>query len=258
MPNKFRIPFQRKDTSTVQDEIEASSHGSQDGVSPSLDEKHPDISSHQRDLAAAAINDMPKFQKSHKWDPNLPQEEIDALNEALKTSDVEKITEVEHTFAEDSPYEEVRAAVRTTDDESVANTVRAWILGMIFVTLGSGLNMFLSMRSPAINFPAIVVQLLVYPVGCLWARVMPTRVFNTFGLKWTLNTGPFTIKEHVVITLMANVSIGYAYSTDALLALKAKPLYNIDLGWGFQLLFTLSSQLIGISLAGMFRRFLIW
>jgi len=34
--------------------------------------------------------------------------------------------------------------------------------------------------------------------------------------------------------------------------------YNIDLGWGYQILFTLSSQLIGISLAGLFRRFLIW
>lgn len=66
------------------------------------------------------------------------------------------------------------------------------------------------------------------------------------------------MKEHVVIVLMSSVSIGYAYSTDALLALKAKPLYNIDLGWGFQILFTLCSQLIGISLAGMFRRFLIW
>lgn len=63
-------------------------------------------------------------------------------------------------FIENSPYEEVRAAVRVTDDpDEVANTVRAWILGMIFVTLGSGLNMFLSMRSPAISFTSIVVQL---------------------------------------------------------------------------------------------------
>ena len=84
------------------------------------------------------------------------------------------------------------------------------------------------------------------------------RVFNTFGLRWTLNTGPFTIKEHVVITLMSNVSIGYAYSTDALLALQGKPFYNVNLGWGFQLLFTLSSQLIGIGLAGLCRRFLVW
>jgi hypothetical protein len=35
-------------------------------------------------------------------------------------------------------------------------------------------------------------------------------------------------------------------------------LYNIEMGWGFQILFTLSSQLIGISFAGLFRRFLIW
>lgn len=57
---------------------------------------------------------------------------------------------------------------------------------------------------------------------------------------------------------MANVSITYAYSTDALLALQGKPFYNLNLGWGFSLLFTLSSQLIGISLAGLFRRFLVW
>lgn len=51
---------------------------------------------------------------------------------------------------------------------------------------------------------------------------------------------------------------GYAYSTDALLALQGKPFYDINLGWGFQLLFTLSSQLIGIGLAGLARRFLVW
>lgn len=87
---------------------------------------------------------------------------------------------------------------------------------------------------------------------------MPKRVFTTFGTTWTLNTGPFTIKEHVVVTLMSNVSIGGAYSTDALVALQAKPFYNVNLGWGFAVLFTLSSQLIGIALTGLFRRFLVW
>ena len=57
---------------------------------------------------------------------------------------------------------------------------------------------------------------------------------------------------------MANVTYGYAYSTDALLALQAKPLYNYNMGWGFSLLFTLSSQLIGIAISGIFRRFLVW
>ncbi|ORY09977.1 OPT family small oligopeptide transporter [Clohesyomyces aquaticus] len=114
------------------------------------------------------------------------------------------------------------------------------------------------MRSPAINFPPIVVLLIVYPCGTLWARFVPTRQFTTFGLCWTFNTGPFNIKEHSVITLMAGISISYAYSTDALLALIGKPFYNLPMSWGFQLLFTLSSQLIGIALAGLFRRFLVW
>ncbi|KAJ6084307.1 hypothetical protein N7486_011107 [Penicillium sp. IBT 16267x] len=206
----------------------------------------------------STIQELKGVERSHQWDPNLPQEKIDAINEAGSIDDQEKAPEYEKSAFPDSQYESVRAAARNTDDGETANTVRAWILGMLFTTIGSGLNMFLSMRSPAISFPAIVVQLLVYPIGCLWARVIPTRKFNTFGVEWTFNPGPFTIKEHTVITLMANVSIGYAYCTDALLALKAPSLYNLDIGWGFELLFALSSQIVGISLAGIFRRFLVW
>lgn len=213
---------------------------------------------HAQDDVEQATKDLVSIKQAHEFDPNLPQEKIDLLNRVIEHGDKTEIIEADALFIEDSPYDEVRAAVRNTDGGEVANTVRAWILGMFFVTIGSGLNMFLSMRSPAINFPAIIVQLLAYPIGCLWAKVVPTREFSLFGLKWTFNTGPFTIKEHVVVVLMANVSIGYAYSTDALLALQGKPFYNVNLGWGFQLLFTLSSQLIGIGLAGLARRFLVW
>ncbi|KAJ3574034.1 hypothetical protein NPX13_g4497 [Xylaria arbuscula] len=202
--------------------------------------------------------DLEKIRRAHQWDPNLPKDKLDAIDNAVEDGDAKEMVEADMLFTEDSPYEEVRAAVRNVDGGEVANTIRAWVIGMFFVTIASGANMFLSMRSPAINFPAIVVLLLSYPVGCLWAAIMPTRVFTTFGVKWTLNTGPFTVKEHVVITLMANVSISYAYSTDALLALQGKPFYDVNFGWGFALIFTLSSQLIGIAISGLFRRFLIW
>lgn len=166
-----------------------------------------------------ATKDLENIKHAHEFDPNLPQEKLDFLNKALQDGDADEILEAETLFTDDSPYIEVRSAVRNTDGEEVANTVRAWILGMVFVTIGSGLNMFLSMRSPAINFPSLVVQLLVYPIGCLWAKIMPTRVFNLFGLRWTFNTGPFTIKEHVVIVLMSNVSIGKNISSLFLLLL---------------------------------------
>ena len=154
--------------------------------------------------------------------------------------------------------EYVEGAVRAEDGEEPANTLRAWVFGFFFVTISSGVNMLLSMRSPAITIPVVAILLLVYPVGCFWARVVPNWTFKTFGVVWSLNPGPFNIKEHTVVTLMASVTYGYAYSTDALLALQAKSLYNHDLGVGFQLLFTISSQLIGVCLAGLGRRFLVW
>ncbi|KAI1272832.1 OPT family small oligopeptide transporter [Xylaria sp. FL0933] len=232
----------------------------QDAGSISAEESRPSQAKGEEEVVnvGEVAADLEKIKQAHQWDPNLPKEKLDAIRSAVEDGDVKEMVEAEMLFTEDSPYLEVRAAVRNVDGGEVANTIRAWVIGMFFVTIASGANMFLSMRSPAINFPSIVVLLLSYPVGCLWAATMPTRVFNTFGVKWTLNTGPFTIKEHVVITIMANVSIGYAYSTDALLALQGKPFYDVNFGWGFALIFTLSSQLIGISIAGMFRRFLIW
>lgn len=95
------------------------------------------------DITTAAA--IPKIAKSHKWDPNLTQDELDILHNA-EAGDDDAIEKTKAVFAEQSPYEEIRAAVRVIDSGGVANTVRAWVLGMLFVTVGSGLNMFLSMR----------------------------------------------------------------------------------------------------------------
>lgn len=139
MPRTFRTPWSQRAANVVDAGPVITSDPIGGEKNASLEEKiseHPD-----------AAADIVAFEKSHQWDPNLPQAEVDALHHAAKTGDTESVREVEGTFAGDSPYEEVRAAVRNTDDESVANTVRAWILGMIAVTIGAGLNMFLSMRS---------------------------------------------------------------------------------------------------------------
>ena len=219
--------------------------------------KGPPVTSAERSTSISH-HDVVKLSKAHQWDPNLPTEKADEIQQALDTGDEQAIHDVEKDFATKSPYEEVEAAVRAIDNEEPANAIRAWIIGMIFVTVATGINMFLSMRSPAITIPAVVVILLTYPVGCLWAKVMPSHVFKTFGVSWSLNPGPFNVKEHAVITLMAKVTADYPYSTNALEALQAPNLYNHSMGWGFALMFTLSSQIIGISISGMFRRFLVW
>jgi hypothetical protein len=66
------------------------------------------------------------------------------------------------------------------------------------------------MRAPTISISILIAQLVAYPIGNFWGRYMPSRVFRTFGIEWDLNPGPFTIKEHTLITVMANVSFGVA------------------------------------------------
>lgn len=113
-----------------------------DGIEPPSSDGVTEINKQ----AESNVEELSKLKSLHQWDPNLSQEKLDEINEAVDTNDQEKAAELDKSFLQDSPYHSVRAAVRNTDGEEVANTVRAWILGMIFTTIGSGLNMFLSMR----------------------------------------------------------------------------------------------------------------
>lgn len=71
-----------------------------------------------------------------------------------------------------------------------------------------GLNQFFFFRYPSVNITGIVAQLLSFPMGRLWAAVVPD--VTVFGAR--LNHGPFTIKEHVLITIMATVGWSSAYA----------------------------------------------
>ena len=53
----------------------------------------------------------------------------------------------------------------------------------------------------------VIPLLLSLPIGNIWARYVPNVTF--FGVE--LNPGPFTIKEHVIITIMASIGSEPAY-----------------------------------------------
>ena len=54
----------------------------------------------QTSVDSHILEDIRKLQKSHQNDPNLSQEEVEALQEAAKTGDAEKVFEVEKEFTE--------------------------------------------------------------------------------------------------------------------------------------------------------------
>ena len=120
-------------------------------------------------------------------------------------------------------------------------------------TIGSGINLLFSLHAPNASITTFVTSIIAWPLGLAWAKTLPN--WKIFGCE--LNPGPFNIKEHTIITIMANVSFngGAAYATDILLA--QNKFYFQDFGWGFDLLAIWSTQCIGFALGGIARKMCI-
>lgn len=76
------------------------------------------------------------------------------------------------------------------------------------------------------------------------------------SIEFSLNPGPWNIKEHVLVFIMANVAVAYPYAINAIVV--AEVYYDIKLGYWFCLVLVLATQLTGFGLAGLCRRFLVW
>ncbi|KAK0599083.1 hypothetical protein LWI29_002191 [Acer saccharum] len=108
---------------------------------------------------------------------------------------------------DDSPIEEVRLTVLITDDLSLpALTFRTWVLGIISCCLLSFVNQFFGYRQNHLHIGSISAQILVLPIGKLMAATLPSKQIQVAFTKWSfsLNPGPFNLKEHVLITIFAS------------------------------------------------------
>ncbi|KAF9096026.1 hypothetical protein BGX23_012186 [Mortierella sp. AD031] len=168
--------------------------------------------------------------------------------------------DVEHQITldeqDDSPIEEVRVTVSNIDNPSLPyNTFRMWFLGLFFTAIVSFVNQFFYLRQTGISLNYAIVALLALPAGHFMARVLPTRQFNLFGWEFSLNPGPFSIKEHVLIGTMTACNSGTAYAVDIVLIQKV--FYNEEKAFVAGLFLVLTTQILGFSLAGAIRRFLV-
>ncbi|KAJ0331232.1 hypothetical protein COL5a_002768 [Colletotrichum fioriniae] len=191
--------------------------------------------------------------------PDEEARDADDLDKAM-TYAIDEIEEHFDIESDNSPYPEVRANVPNTDDPSMpVNTLRMWVLGVLFTVIGSGINQFFSMRYPGVTISSLVAQLIAYPVGCAVARILPVKKVRVFG-RWDLVINPdhyFNIKEHAVITIMSNLSFGPSWATDIIQAQKASAFYGLDTPVAYQFLLGLSMQLFGLGMAGLAYRFIV-
>ncbi|KNZ81221.1 hypothetical protein J132_02173 [Termitomyces sp. J132] len=192
---------------------------------------------------------------------------------------------------EDSPFPEVRASVSNIDDPDMpALTMRMWFVGLILCMISSALNVFFNFRSPAPTVVPLALLLISYPFGKFLAFTLPITTYripiphlspsivpipnaNTSrvalffinlirpltysrSFEFSLNPGPWNIKEHVLVFIMANVAVGSPYALNAIVV--SERYYGLDFGYWFSLVLVLATQLTGFGLAGLTRRFLVW
>jgi OPT oligopeptide transporter protein len=105
----------------------------------------------------------------------------------------------------------------TTDDPNTpALTLRAVIMGLLFGIPLAWVNTIGLVRTTPLYVSSVVSNLLGYPLGVFVAYVLPNWKIGPIAL----NPGPFTIKEHCLLTIVAGSAGGVAYGIDNVLAQK--------------------------------------
>ncbi|KAG9253455.1 OPT oligopeptide transporter protein-domain-containing protein [Emericellopsis atlantica] len=155
------------------------------------------------------------------------------------------------------PY--VRQIVSFTDDPTLPTlTFRYFVLTVVFVVPGSFLSMMSHFRTTYAPYSIFFVQIASSYAGVWLADILPAwnvKIPLT-KLGFSLNPGPFSVKEHVLITISAasgaTYNLGYAPVSMAELYFgqKVNPAVAIFFMWG--IVWT------GYSFAAIARQFLIY
>ncbi len=99
----------------------------------------------------------------------------------------------------------VDSVVTKTDDPSTpAFTIRAVFQGIIWACFLAIANALFSFRANPFVVPTQLALLLSYPIGIFMEKVLPD--INILGAP--LNPGPFTVKEHALIYIIAGSAGG--------------------------------------------------
>ncbi|KAJ8103724.1 OPT oligopeptide transporter protein-domain-containing protein [Lipomyces tetrasporus] len=158
-----------------------------------------------------------------------------------------------------SPYPEVRAVTDPFDDPSIpVETIRAYILGAIWVAIGSFVNEFFYERQPRLTLQSTVLQLFLFPCGKL-TQLLPDWGFTLFGTRYSTNPGPWTHKEQMLATIMVNVGSQMSNFMSFTVAMRHEMFFHLEwVDFGFVFLMNFASLFFGYGLAGLARKLAIF
>ncbi|KAL7747491.1 OPT superfamily [Sorochytrium milnesiophthora] len=161
-------------------------------------------------------------------------------------------------FVIDQDYEDnIKALLPLTDNVNTPSlTFRVWVLGTLFCIALGAVNQILTFRPYPFSITAYVAVMLSYPLGKLMAATLPTSKFHIPLIgECSLNPGPYSAKETILIYTMASTGTSGVYGTDNLFVQKYY--YNMDIGTAAGIFFLLATMLSGFGVAGICQRFLV-
>ncbi|XP_006463485.1 hypothetical protein AGABI2DRAFT_187070 [Agaricus bisporus var. bisporus H97] len=193
--------------------------------------------------------------KSRRGKPKLarsasPSQDTDKIDEKASDSENEPIIT---TGSDVSKY-----VVDIRDDGDRALTFRSLVLGTVFAGLGAALCQIYRFKPVQMTVSTVFLLLLTYSVGNAWAKILPTRA-KVEGTRLSflgsiieiVNPGPFTLKEHVVASLVA--STASAQSAAVLNFAVQRLYYDTNVQATTAVLATFSTACFGYGLVGLLR-----
>ncbi|ATY64702.1 oligopeptide transporter [Cordyceps militaris] len=169
---------------------------------------------------------------------------------------------IEHFDEADEPklskpataFDVLTHTIHLQDDPTLsAITFRSIIIGLGLSVFGGVLSGIFFFKPQFVAIPAVFIAVVAFLLGEAMARLIPR---SSHPLLRFLNPGPFNIKEHLAITIMAN-----AASTSALgleIIASERLYYGRRVSAGLSFFMLLSSQCLGYGMAGMMRRTIVY
>jgi len=209
--------------------------------------------------------------KDHKGDPAIGASYYDHLQALLdgpygdqSEEEWETIIKFEAFLIHDwSIYQAVRSVTRPIDEEEFENyeNIRVYILAVVWSCAGSVLATFFAVRFPAISLSTVALQILIAYTGKLF-RYIPDFSFPVgFGRRCHFGGGEWNFKEQMLASCGMAVGNVAPYSQYVVIAMANSNFYGFSEAqgnFGFIVLLTLSTNLMGFGLAGLFRIFLVY
>ncbi|XP_048139095.1 oligopeptide transporter 1-like [Rhodamnia argentea] len=157
-----------------------------------------------------------------------------------------------------SPIEEVRNTIPATDDPTLPIlTIRTWVLGPLVCAVTSFMYQISSYRRSQMWVSESCAQILLLVMGRLMASTLPAKIVGIPGTNWkfSLNPGPFNIKEHALLVILATTGFESMKSIATIDAIKV--VYHKNISVWASILMVMTSQMMGYGFAGLFRRILV-